>query len=283
MSEPKTLMSGLVIGESPRWHAGRLWFIDMVAREVLAVDLAGKSEVIVRVPTGVSAIDFLPGGRLLIAPMRGRLLLRMEADESLVTHADLTGLSDQPWGDMVVDGRGNAYIGNIGFDFPAGEFKPGIVAVVTPGGSARRVADGIAFANGMVVTPDGSTLILAESYGNRLTAFDIAADGSLSKRRVWAELPGGYPDGMCLDAENAIWYGDVPNARCVRVREGGEVLQSIDLDRGCFACMLGGADKRSLFLMAADWRGAASWGTGDATRTGQVLTTEVSVPGVGWP
>jgi sugar lactone lactonase YvrE len=133
----------------------------------------------------------------------------------------------------------------------------------------------------MVVTPDNSTLILAESYGNRLTAFDIAADGSLSNRRVWADLDGGAPDGLCLDAENAIWYGDVPNKRCVRVREGGQVLQSIDLDRGCFACMLGGADKRTLFLMAAEWPGPASMV--DAARTGQVLTVEAPAPGAGWP
>ena len=183
---------------------------------------------------------------------------------------------------MVVDGRGNAYIGNIGFDFPGGEFATGIVALATPDGSARQVADGVAFANGMAVTPDNQTLILAESYANRLTAFDIAADGGLSDRRVWADLGGGVPDGICLDAENAVWYGDVPDKRCVRVREGGEVLQTIDLDRGCFACTLGGVDNRTLFLMAAEYAGAASM-AGDAPRTGQVLTVEAPAPGVGWP
>jgi sugar lactone lactonase YvrE len=178
-----------------------------------------------------------------------------------------------------VDGRGNAYINGGGFDLMAGEkFAPGIVALVTPDGSARQVADGIAFPNGMIVTPDDSTLIVAESYGKRLTAFDIAPDGSLSNRRVWADLAGGVPDGICLDAEGAIWYGDVPNKRCVRVREGGEVLETIDLDRGCFACALGGANMRTLFMVATEWRGPAHMA--DGPRTGQILSVEVTAPGV---
>jgi sugar lactone lactonase YvrE len=180
-----------------------------------------------------------------------------------------------------VDGRGNAYTGNMGFDFPEGEFAPGILALVTPDGSARQVADGVAFPNGIVVTPDNSTLILAESYGNRLTAFDIAADGSLSNRRVWAELGDGVPDGICLDAEGAVWYGDVPNRRCVRVREGGEVLQTIELDRGCFACMLGDPARRTLFMVAQEWDGMES--TADVERTGQILTALAPAVGAGWP
>jgi sugar lactone lactonase YvrE len=133
----------------------------------------------------------------------------------------------------------------------------------------------------MVVTPDNKTLIVAESYGNRLTAFDIAADGTLSNRRVWADLGEDNPDGICLDADNAVWYGDVPHQRCVRVREGGEVLQTLDLDRGCFACALGGADRGTLFLVATEWHGAASMAGG--ARTGQILTTRAPAPGVGWP
>jgi len=226
-------------------------------------------------------LGFLPDGRLLIVSMRDGLLLRREHDGSLVTHADLSHLSRYPWSDMVVDGRGNAYIGNLGFNFPGGEFAPGILVLVTPDGLVRQVAEGCAFANGMVVTPDNATLILAESYGHRLTAFDIDATGLLSNRRVWADLGDGYPDGICLDAENAIWYADVPAKRCVRVRQGGEMLQTIDLDRGCFACMLGGVDRRTLFLMVAEYP-PASWGP-EAARTGQVLTVQVPVPGVGWP
>jgi sugar lactone lactonase YvrE len=279
--ELQTLMTDIMFGESPRWHGDRLWFADWGAQELIAVDLEGNSEVIVRIPSFPFCIDWLPDGRLLIVSARDRLLLRREPDGSLVTHTDLSNLSDHPWNDIVVDGRGNAYIGNIGFDFPGGEFAPGILALVTPDGSARQVADDVAFPNGLVVTPDNSTLILAESYGNRLTAFDIAADGSLSNQRVWADLDGGVPDGICLDAEGAVWYGDVPNKRCVRVREGGEVLQTIDLDRGCFACMLGGVDRRTLFLVAREWGGMES--TAEEARTGQVLTAPAPAPGAGWP
>jgi sugar lactone lactonase YvrE len=148
-------------------------------------------------------------------------------------------------------------------------------------GSARQVADGIAFPNGMAVTPDNATLIVAESYGKKLTAFDIAANGDLSHRRVWADLGDGVPDGICLDAENAVWYADVPNKRCVRVREGGEILQTINLDRGCFACMLGDTDRQTPLLVATEWRGPA--GMSDGRRTGQLLTIKAPAPGVGWP
>jgi sugar lactone lactonase YvrE len=279
--ELHTLMSGLAFPESPRWHDGRLWFSDWGAHEVIAVDLEGRSEVIVRVPSFPMCIDCLPDGRLLIVSSSDGLVLRREPDGSLVTHADLTSLADHGWNDIVVDGRGNAYVNNIGFEFPGGEFAPGILVLVTLDGSARQVAEGVAFPNGVVVAPDNSTLILAESYGNRLTAFDIAVDGGLANRRLWADLEGGAPDGICLDAENAIWYGDVPNKRCVRVREGGEVLQTIHLDRGCFACMLGGVDKTTLFLTANEWRGPAN--VAEGSRRGQVLTAEAPAPGVGWP
>jgi len=281
MPEVQPLTTGLLLGESPRWHDGRLWFADWGARELLVMDLAGRREVILRMSSVPFSIDWLPDGPLLIVSARDRLLLRREPDGTLVTHADLSQLSDCPWNEVVVDGRGNTYVNNIGFDFPGGEFAPGIVALVTPDGVARQVADGVAFPNGMVVTPDNGTLILAESYGKKLTAFDIAVDGSLSNRRVWANLGDGTPDGICLDAEGAVWYADVPNKRCVRVRAGGEVLQTVDLDRGCFACMLGGANRQTLFLMAAEWRGAANMH--DATRTGQVLSVQAPAPHVGWP
>jgi sugar lactone lactonase YvrE len=280
MPDLQILMSGLAFPESPRWHEDRLWFSDWGAHEVIAVDLEGKSEVIVRVQSFPMCIDRLPDGRLLIVSASNGLLLRREPDGSLATHADLISLADHMWNDIVVDGRGNAYVNNIGFEF-GGEFAPGIVALVTPDGSARQVADGVAFPNGMVVTPDNSTLIVAESYGNKLTAFDIAADGTLSNRRLWADLQGGAPDGICLDAENAIWYGDVPNKRCVRIREGGDVLETIHLDRGCFACALGGADKRTLFLIANEWKGFANMT--DESRMGQVLTAEAPAPAAGWP
>ena len=281
VSELQVLMTGIAFGESPRWHDDRLWFCDWGAQELIAVDLEGRSEVIARVPSFPFCIDWLRDGRLLVVSAAERRLLRREPDGSMVMHTDLSRLSRHPWNDIVVDGRGNAYVGDIGFDFPGGEFAPGLLALVTPDGSARQVADGVAFPNGLVVTPDNSTLILAESYANRLTAFDIDADGSLSNRRLWAGLDRGVPDGICIDAENAIWYGDVPNMRCVRVREGGEVLQTIELDRGCFACMLGGADRKTLFMVAREWRGPASMA--DQERTGQVLTAKVSTAGAGWP
>jgi sugar lactone lactonase YvrE len=285
MPQPQTLMTGIAFGESPRWHDDRLWFADWGAQEVVAVDLEGESEVIARVrfPSFPMCIDWLPDGRLLIVSARDGRLLRREHDGSVVTHADLSALAEKghPWNEIVVDGRGNAYVNNAGFEFPGGEFAPGTIAVLTPDGTARQVADGIAFPNGMAVTPDNSTLIVAESYGKKLTAFDIAADGSLSNQRVWAELNGGVPDGICVDGDGAVWYGDVPNRRCVRVREGGEVLETIELDRGCFACMLGGPDMRTLFLVATEWGGTAQMG--DGTRTGQLLTVQAPAPGAGWP
>lgn len=276
---PHVLMTNIALGESPRWHDGRLWFSDWGAQEVITLDLSGKSEVMARLQSFPFSIDWLPDGHLLI--MSGREgLLRQEPDGSLVTHTDLASLAAPPWNEIVVDGRGNAYVNNLGFAFGTGaEFAPGSIVVVTPDGMARQVADGLAFPNGMVVTPDNSTLIVAESYGNRLTAFEIAADGSLSNRRVWAELGNDAPDGICLDAEGAIWYADVPHQHCVRVREGGEVLREITLDRGGFACMLGGTKRETLFMMAAKWPDAMSGGT----RTGQVLTTDAPAPGAGWP
>jgi sugar lactone lactonase YvrE len=277
----ETLLSGLGLGESPRWHDGRLWFSNWVVNEIGAVDLEGHSEVILGMPSFPCCIDFLPDGRLLVVSGREGRLLRREPDGALVTHADLSGLDETPWNDIVVDGRGNVYVNNTGFNFGVDEFRPGIVALVAPDGSVRQVADGVAFPNGMAVTPDNSTLIVAESFAHRLTGFDIEADGSLSNRRVWADLGDGAPDGICIDADGAVWYGDVPNRRCVRVREGGEVLQTIDLDRGCFACMLGGQDGTTLFMMAADWGGPASMGEGELT--GQILTAEAPAAGAGWP
>jgi len=276
----KILMSDLMFGESPRWREGRFWVSDWAAHEIIAIDPDGRHEVVVRNPSIPLCMDFLPDGRMLV--MSGKRVLRREPDGALVVHADLSQLSQVGWNEIVVDGRGNAYVNTPGFDMMAGaDFVPGTIALVLPDGSARQVAGDVAFPNGMAVTPDNSTLIVAESYGRKLTAFDIAADGGLSNQRVWAGLGDGVPDGICIDAENAVWYADVPNRRCVRVREGGEVLATINLDRGCFACMLGGADRRNLLLVTTEWRGPAS--LTDGRRTGQVLTVPAPTPGVGWP
>jgi sugar lactone lactonase YvrE len=276
-STPKTLITGLGLGESPRWHDRRLWFADWVAQEIVALGLDGEAEVIANVRSLPFSIDWLPQGPMLVTS--GQKLLRMERDGSLATHADLGELTHHGWNEIVVDGRGNTYVNNICFDFMGGaEFAPGIIALVTPDGSVRQVADGIAFPNGMVVTPDNSTLIVAESFAGRLSAFDIEADGGLSNRRVWAELGEGG-DGICIDAEGAVWTPAMK--ACLRVREGGEVLERIELDRFCFACMLGGAEGTTLFMMAADWRGTENIGKGP--RTGKVLSAEAPAPGVGWP
>jgi sugar lactone lactonase YvrE len=279
MPELRTLMTGLVVGESPRWHEGRLWFSHWGAREIVAGDLEGHREVIAKGPTLAGySIGWLPDGRLLVT---GQELLRRQADGSLVTHADVSGLSSYGWNEIVVDGRGNIYVNSVGFKFGEEEFRPGIIALVTPDGSARQVADGVAFPNGMVVTPDNQTLIVAESFAGKLTAFDIAADGSLSNRRVWADGLG--PDGICMDGEGAIWVGTACPGAVVRIGEGGQVLQRIELDRACFACMLGGEDGRTLFMMVAEWWGVERMGELFHAHTGQVLTARAPAPHAGWP
>jgi sugar lactone lactonase YvrE len=210
--------------------------------------------------------------------------MRMEPDGSMVRHADLSDIASFGWNEIVVDGRGNVYVNSIRFGFIAGEPPTsGIIALVSPDGSARRVADDLEFPNGMVITPDNSTLIISESFAGRLTAFDIEADGSLSNRRVWAEGLG--PDGICMDAEGAVWVQtmDSPQGAIVRIREGGEVLERIDHDRTIFAAMLGGPDRTTLFLLAAEWRGIEHVDEAIAARTGQVLITEAPAPGAGWP
>ncbi len=284
LAEPRVLLTGLTVGESPRWHDGRLWFANWGAQEVVAADLKGNREVIAHssAPAGYS-IDWLPDGRLLLT---GHELLRQEADGSLVTHADLTNLSRYGWNEIVVDRRGNIYVNSINFNFGQEDFRPGLIALVTPEGTARQVADGLAFPNGMVVTPDNKTLVVAESFTGNLTAYDIASDGSLSNRRVWAALGGpGKGDGICIDAEGAIWCSVVHENEpaCWRVREGGEVLQRIELNKACFACMLGGEDGSTLFMMVAEWWGVERMGELFQSRTGQVLTMSAPAPHAGRP
>ncbi len=280
MIEMKTLIGGLVVGESPRWHDGRLWFCNWGAQEIRTIDLDGNSEVVAKGPKPAGyCIDFLPDGRLL-GTGEDRLL-RREPGGSCVTHADLGSLG-KSWNEVTVDGRGNIYVNNVGFRFGQEDFRPGTIALVTPEGDVREVADNVMFPNGMVVTPDNSTLVIAESWAHRLTAFDIADDGSLSNRRVWAAVDG---DGICLDAEGAIWCSGVSGGQpvCLRVREGGEVLERIVHDSACFACMLGGDDGRMLFLMNAEWLGVERMGELFRSRTGKIETVRVAVPHAGRP
>jgi sugar lactone lactonase YvrE len=280
MTGSNTLVGGLVVGESPRWHDGRLWFCNWGAQEIRTVDINGNSEVVAKGPKQVGyCIDFLPDGRLLVTG--DDRLMRREPDGSFVAHTDLSALGTG-WNEVTVDGRSNIYVNKVGFSFGREDFRPGTIALVTPAGDVREVADNIMFPNGMVITPDNSTLVIAESWAHRLTAFAIADDGSLSDRRVWAEVDG---DGICLDAEGAIWCSGVSGGQpeCLRVREGGEVLERIVLDAACFACMLGGADGQTLFLMNAEWRGVERMGELFQSKTGKIETVRVAVPHAGRP
>jgi sugar lactone lactonase YvrE len=285
--QPQVLATDLVIGESARWHDGRLWLSNWGAAEILTFDEDGHRELITKVPTTIPfSIDWLANGQLLITAGPEQRLLRQEPDGSLADHADLTGL---PGGlnEIVIDGRGTVYV-NGGADFyPDEGVAPGFIAAISPDGSVRQVADGIAFPNGMAVTEDNSTLIIAESFAGKLTAFDITEDGSLDNRRTFADA---LADGICMDAEGAVWtpswYDNAPC--CLRVAEGGEVLDRIPLDQSGFACALGGPEGRTLFMLTADWHmdedfmdNLSRLTTGP--HTGHVLTTTVSVPSAGWP
>ena len=269
------LLKGLVFPEGPRWHAGRLWFSDMDAGYVMTVDLEGNAETVVHVPGRPSGLGWLPDGRLLVVSMTDRRLLRLDP-EGLVEAADLHDLASCHLNDMVVDGQGRAYVGNFGFELGAGEpFSPAEIVMVTPEGDARIVADHMAFPNGTVITPDGLTLIVAETFGGCLTAFDIGPDGLLSGRRIWARLEGAVPDGICLDAEGAVWVASPVSAEVLRVFEGGRVSQRIRVSTQAYACMLGGPERRTLFVLTA---GDRQPGPG-----GCIETVECEAPGAGLP
>jgi sugar lactone lactonase YvrE len=276
---------GLV--ESPRWHDGRLWFADWTAGEIRALTEGGGSEVIVQHTSLPLCFDFLPDGSLIAVSNAELALLRLEAGGVLSSYADLAPFSPQGSNDIVIDGRGNAYVNSPNFDFatgpPAGDLAPGQVVLVPADGTARIVAEDLAFPNGMAVSADNSTLVVAESYRCRLTAFDIADDGSLSGRRIFADLGEDPPDGICFDAEGAIWYADVPHQHCVRVREGGERLDVVEFDRGAFACILGGSDGRTLYTVGARWPGAAGLGDPTWDWAGHVVSTRAPAAGAGWP
>jgi len=270
-------LAELVMGESPRWHDGTLYVSDWGTGTIVAVAPDGGTSVAAAPDPPPMCFAFRPDGRWLV--VSGDRLLIGTPFGPLEPYADLSGAGAH-WNDIVVDGRGNAYVDAIGFDFgggqeyPAGPPAPGVLALVRPDGSVSTVADDLAFPNGVAMTPDNRTLILAESYGNRLTAWDVAADGTLSGRRVWAALGDGVPDGICVDATGAVWYADVPNRRCVRVAEGGAVLDTVELDRGGFACMLGG---QILYVVANEWGGV------DATAGGRVYAVPAPAAGAGWP
>lgn len=278
----KTLVDGIVFGECPRWHGGRLWFSDMHADCVMVAGLDGTCEKVVDVPGRPSGLGWLPDGRMLVVSMVDRRVLRLEGGR-LVEHSDLRNIATWHCNDMVVDGKGNAYVGNFGYDLEteAPVQAEATMALVAMDGTAKPVADGLMFPNGTVITPDGKTLIVAETFAQKLTAFDIQSDGSLSNRRLFADLSPNIPDGICLDAQGAIWVADpLTDECCFRVLEGGQVTHKIQTGRGCFACMLGGPDRKTLFLMTADdfHREKVL-----EARNGKIEIVEVEVPGVGLP
>jgi sugar lactone lactonase YvrE len=274
--ETKLLLEGLQFPEGPRWRDEKLWFSDMNTRKVMTVDLQGNAEIIVEMENSPSGLGWLPDGTLLIVSMEEERLLRFETD-GLKEHADLSSLATYRCNDMVVDKKGRAYVGNFGFDLEGGKFKPAEIIMVTPEGDAQIVADNMVFPNGTVITPDDKTLIVGETYGNRLTAFNILEDGLLEGRRVWANLPSLLPDGICLDAEGGIWFAAPGSGKVFRVLEGGTVTHEVKGSAQPFACMLGGPDRRTLFVATS----TAFDQTGQIN--GRIEIVKVEIPGAGLP
>jgi sugar lactone lactonase YvrE len=273
----RELAGGLRFGEGPRWRDGRLWFGDLRTEFTIEDQPSG--------------LGWLPDGSMLIVSMTRRQLLRRTPDGAVSLHADLGHIATFHCNDMVVDSAGGAYVGNFGFDLDAATRTGGLAAAladpvkaklayVSPDGHARVAAEDLAFPNGTVITPDGRTLILGESFGGVLTAFDIGPGGALTNRRVWANVAPRVPDGICLDAEGAIWVANPLAPECVRVAEGGKVLEVIDTGQPCYACMLGGADGRTLFMLTAAGSDSAE---AAASRTGKIVVAEVDSPRAGLP
>jgi sugar lactone lactonase YvrE len=280
MAEFKVLLDGLMFTEGPRWHDGKLFFSDMHAHKVMSVDLEGKAQTVVEVPTWPSGLGWLPDGRMLIVSMTDRKVLRLDPD-GLKTHADLDTLASFYCNDMVVDGKGRAYVGNFGYDLLSGApQKPAELILVNPDGSARVAADGFDFPNGAVISPDGKTLVVGESMGHRLTAFNIQADGSLTNRRPFADLGEAVPDGIALDAEGAIWVASPMSKELLRVRDGGAVAERLKFDTMPIACALGGPDRRTLFMLTSD---SIDPDECRAKKTSKIWFKEVAVAGAGWP
>jgi sugar lactone lactonase YvrE len=278
--DTRVAREGLYFGEGPRWHDGRLWYSDFYDHAVHALSPDGTDERVFEVAGQPSGLGWLPDGRALVVSMVDRRVLRRETDGSLVTHADLSGIATFHCNDMVVDATGRAYVGNFGFDYEQVGPKPATLARVDPDGTVTAAADELLFPNGTVVTPDGATLIIAETMGQRLTAFDVADDGTLTDRRVWADLSaeGIAPDGICLDAEGAVWVANCRARNVVRVGEGGRLLEEVTFSQLCFACMLGGADGRDLYVMTAP-----SSAHDSRAADGRIEVTTVVVPHAGRP
>ena len=262
MDKLKKLTDGLYFGEGPRWHENKFYFSDFYSHKVYSLDLSGKHEVIVEIPNQPSGLGWTPDGTMLIVSMKDRKLMSFK-DGLLTERADLTELSGFHCNDMVVDIDGNAFIGNFGFNtYDGEEIKPTNLILVKPGEEPVLAADNLFFPNGTVITPDNKTLIVGETYAARLTAFDKSEDGSLSNRRIWADLKVNaeegtvpLPDGMCIDEEGAIWVASPSTAEVIRVHEGGMISERIPVQTNAFACMLGGEDRRTLFICTSNGSG----------------------------
>jgi sugar lactone lactonase YvrE len=287
----RVLTGGIHFGEGPRWRDGRLWFSDFYAHAVNSVSLAGDLRAELEIDDQPSGLGWMPDGSLLIVSMQKRQVLRRTPDARISVHADLSHIATFHCNDMVVDSRGGAYVGNFGFNLDAAIAARGVadvlanhptakLAYVAPDGQTRVAADDMHFPNGPVITPDGKTLILGETLGAVLTAFDIAANGDLSNRRVWAPTTPAVPDGICLDAAGAIWVANPVAPQCVRIAEGGKVLETIDTGQPCYACMLGGDDGKSLFMVVAD---SSDHAEAARSKTGKVLVANVDSPRAGLP
>ncbi len=280
--DTKILLEGLIFPECPRWHEGKLWFSDMQDGKVSTVDLDGNSTTVLELPGNPAGLGWLPDGRILVVSMTDRRLFRLDTG-SLTEVADLGKLAKGNCNDMVVDKNGRAYIGNFGPEMRSKQssYGPTEIITVTPEGKAEVAASNLTFPNGMVITPDGRTMIVAETFAHHLTAFDIKADGSLTGRRIWAQLDNDIaPDGICLDAENAVWVANAGGNYVVRVQEGGEVTQRINTSNRAFACMLGAPDRLTMFVMTA---GTTNPAEARITRNGRIETFRVKMPGAGLP
>jgi sugar lactone lactonase YvrE len=275
-----TLLDGICFGEGPRWHDKHLWFSDMHAHEVIKLSLDGTSQIMAKVPQQPSGLGWLPDQRLVVVSMTDKKLLIDEAGE-LCEYADLSQLASYHCNDMVVDAKGRCYIGNFGFDLISGASrKPAELIMVSENGTASIVADDLQFPNGTVITPDGRTLIVAESMAARLTAFDIDQHGALSNRRVWAQMDDALPDGICLDEDGGIWVASPISNECLRLTEGGAVTDRIKVEHQAYACMLGGENGKRLFICTAS---SSSPEQCKARRDGRIEYADVSVAGAGRP
>ena len=277
-----TVLDGLAFPEGPRWHRGRLWFSDQHTGRVIARSPDGTLETVVEVENGPSGLGWLPDDTLLVVSMRDRRLLRLDG-AALSEVADLSALAPFHCNDMVVDAHGRAYVGNFGFDLDGGgTYAPTVLLRVDPDGTVAIAADDLAFPNGAVITPDGATLIIGETLGGRLTAFTITSDGSLTDRRLWADVTGAAPDGCCLDADGAIWVADPMGRRVLRVLEGGEVTDTVTVGapNSAYACALGGVDGNTLFVCTAP---TSTPEAALAQMGGRIEVVDVAVPGAAVP